>query len=614
MIPHKKASTKRTRSGDTSGKVASAFRAMAAALDRDRPVSVLLLASFVIGAAYCYWIFDIGFLTGRSGYWINSRGIRGIVGSDISVALSGYYFFVREHWQLPLFHVDRLGIPQGLAIIFTDSIPILALIGRLIYALTGEVLNLFGWWVAGCFIFLGMSMTGLVAIMGQKSFLSAVTATIIALCMPPLLWRSSYHLPLTAHFEIVLALIFYFSCKQRCNPVRFCFAAASLLLVLALWTNAYIFLAVGGVVVAGIGQALLDRRLTPIAACIVLSGLVIIVATVMLLSGYLESPGTVVELGFGHYSMNLLSPISPQMSGLFPMRSSFVLDATGGQYEGFSYLGGGVLLLSVLAAHSGESSSLRAFNEWAQRLKKTWRNHACLWLVMLGFTAFALSNNVYFGAWSFSVPLPSWLLQISGTFRSSGRLFWPVLYLITAVAMVAVATRYRRIKTAVLIVACFLQWFDTVPLREAVAASTAASVPPLIRSAAWRQALARHHVIRVFPSFACLNRPPYAWTWSRQVAVQLQLFAALENVAINTHYSGRPRVDCASEATAAAATSLPVPGELVVFFSEYPDFAKLRAAATADNGPCRAADRLVVCSRDFGQFDPRELLVTFPTE
>ena len=46
------------------------------------------------------------------------------------------------------------------------------------------------------------------------------------------------------------------------------------------------------------------------------------------------------DIGWGHYSMNLLSPIWPAHSGLFgPNRPD--MDATGGQYEGFNYLGAG---------------------------------------------------------------------------------------------------------------------------------------------------------------------------------------------------------------------------------------------------------------------------------
>ena len=54
------------------------------------------------------------------------------------------------------------------------------------------------------------------------------------------------------------------------------------------------------------------------------------------------------DKGFVTYSMNLLSPFWPQRSGLFGADLP-VIDATGGQYEGFCYLGAGSLLLLIAA-------------------------------------------------------------------------------------------------------------------------------------------------------------------------------------------------------------------------------------------------------------------------
>src|SRR5579862_944446 len=594
--------------------MSSSLTAVAAALDRDRPLGLMLALSFLIGAAYCLWLFGFAFLGGRTGFWLNSRDVRGAVGADVSTALSGYYFFLRGAWHLPLFQVDEFGMPRGIAIIFTDSIPILALLGRLIYRATGDALNLFGWWIAACFILLGMSLTALVARLGQRSLAAALAATLIGLSMPPLLYRWGQP-ALMAHFEIVLALIFYVACKGVRRGALRHFIAAAALLVLALWTNPYIFVMVGAVVAAALVQAMLDRSLAPRAGAAVLLGLAVVVVTVMLLSGYFEPRGSIDEAGFGHYSLNLLSPFSPQMSGLFPGRRAFVLDATGGQYEGFSYLGAGLLLLALLAARSTQRSSLAVLRDWRRRIAGSWRRHACLWCVLLGFLALAVSNTVYLGGWNLgTVPLPAPLLHLLGVFRSSGRFCWPALYALAATAIVAAAARHPRAGAAVLLVAAFLQWLDAAPLRAAVSASAAAAVPPLIDAGAWRRAIARHHAIRVFPSFACLDKPPFTWTWSRQVAVELQLLAGEAGVATNTVYAGRGAPDCPAEAEAAAAFERPAPSELAVFFAEFPGFAALQAAAAQPGSLCRASAYLVLCSRDFTAFDPQPLLAASPAD
>jgi hypothetical protein len=236
-----------------------------------RPASVLLLGSFIFSASYCLYLFDVNFLEGTSDFWMNSRGIRGIISADISTTLSGYFFFVHDAWRLPLFHVNKLGMPAGTNIIFTDSIPLLALIGRIIYRLTGETINLFGVWTAACYILIAVAFTRLVTIIGERSIVVTAAATLIAVSIPPLVWRWG-NPALMAHFEIVLSLIFYFQYKQRRTPLSF-FLVAMLLTAMALTTNPYIFLMVEGIIAATIIQALINGVLSLRASGFVVVGL-----------------------------------------------------------------------------------------------------------------------------------------------------------------------------------------------------------------------------------------------------------------------------------------------------------------------------------------------------
>ena len=63
--------------------------------------------------------------------------------------------------------------------------------------------------------------------------------------------------------------------------------------------------------------------------------------------GFIGTGASLSAQGFGDYSMNLLSPIVPQRSGLFKSMNA-IIDSTGGQYEGFNYFGfGGLLIIAV---------------------------------------------------------------------------------------------------------------------------------------------------------------------------------------------------------------------------------------------------------------------------
>jgi hypothetical protein len=562
------------------GRAVALLDAVSEVLAADRPMTLLLGASMLAACAYCASLFDRGFLLGTSTFWSNPRGIVGNSWADISAALSGYDFFQRGPWQLPLFHVDQLGAPQGINIVFTDSIPWVALAGRLVFRATGLPVNLNGAWTALCFIASAMSLTALVGTLGQRNLAAAAMATVAGLCMPALLARWG-HMSLMAQFEISLALIFYLRNRDSDQSWGL-FARATGVTVLALWTHAYIFAMVVPIVGATIAQAVFNRTLRWRAAAAVLAGLAVVLGAVIALSGDLQSRGA---LGVGwdkeFFSMNLLSPFVPQRSGLVESMRDIIIDGNGRQYEGFSYLGAGVLLLLLVT--------------WPRLLRTLWSGlgrHPWLCGLFLFFTLLAISNTVYFGSLQvIHVALPSRAMRLVSIFRSTGRFFWPVMYSLTALAIAAVIPFYGRRGALLLCLAAALQWTDSAPLRDAVAVSTRSSEKPHLDLAEWQAAIARHRSIRVLPQNFCIADPG---GWNSEVAVQLQLLAALADRPINSLSAARIDADCAAEQR---IDGTPRPGarELSVFLQEFGDFAHMKVLAATGNN-CRAGAGLIVCS------------------
>jgi Family of unknown function (DUF6311) len=557
------------------GEPSTALDAACLYLAAERPLRLLLILSFMVGTAYCAWLFESGFLLGVSPYWENPRGIVGNSWADMPAALSGYAFFQRDSWQLPLFHVTKLATPTGENIIFTDSIPWVALAGRLVFRATGAPVNLYGAWTALCFVASAMSLAGLVATLGQRNLVAAGMATVTGLTMPALLARWG-HMSLMAQFEVPLALIFYLRNRNSDSAPRM-FAQAGGLSLLALWTHTYIFVMVMDVVLATIAQAVTNRSLEWRNAFAVLFGVAALLGVVIALSGYLSTRGDLAAEGFGYYSMNMLSPVIPQGSGLVPSLRGYMVDATRGQYEGFSYLGGGILFLL-----------LATFFRQVNTLKAGFTRNPWLLAVLLGCSLFALSNVVYLGPWKvLELPLSAPLVALTSTFRSSGRFFWPVMYALTALAIAAVIPLYGRRGALLLLVATSLQWIDTAPLREPMSERTRAPEKSHIDLAAWRTAIGRHRLVRILPEYSCLARQR---SWNQEVAVEIELAAAFSDRPVNSVYAARFDADCAAEQAAA-----PADGELTVYLSEFAGIDRVRARAIA-SGACRAGARLVVCS------------------
>ena len=283
--------------------------------------------------------------------------------------------------------------------------------------------------------------------------------------------------------------------------------------------------------------------------------------------GYLGDGNAVSDLGFGIFSANLLSPVRPQLSGLIPGALPRMVDSTGGQYEGFVYLGAGLLFLALFSY-----AALR--NSFLPRA----RRHPCLLAVMLSFTALAVSNRVYFGAYHVvTIPMPDALLELAGTVRASGRFAWPGLY---AFAALAVASAARRSHAAgpLLLLAAGLQWADAEPLRRMVGVSVSSPSKGVLDTAAWRLALQKVDLVLVDPPFACLPDAPDR-EWQAEAAIQIQLMAAQAGAATNTLYASRTKPNCDQPPLTAR-------GLLV----------RLNPAGAIPALPCQSDEQMTVCS------------------
>jgi hypothetical protein len=489
------------------------------------PAWQLLILATAVGAIWAATLFDWGFVTGRSAFWEFPEGTIGGSQVDMATGLVGYLYYVQSPWHLPLFYVSALGTPTGVNVIFTDLVPILALVGKVIYSLTGAATNLYGAYFFLCFALPGVMMTLVLIAARIRYALAVIIAAIFANTTPALLWRWG-HIALQAQFLLIGALALYlFSLKKR--VWRGLAAAWIAYLALAYLTNIYLFSMVGTVWLCAIIQRRLNRLATTRQAVGTAALTVTLVTTVIALGGQFGA-GTGLPFDYyGHHSMNLLSPVVPQESGLLPGLGG-VIDATGGQYEGFNYLGLGLLLASLLVLPF-EVSWLR------QNLKR----HVALSIAFAALAVFAISHHVFAGHWLlFELPLPHYVNRVLGIFRSSGRFFWPIAYAQMAMVIVLSFRRARALIALCLLGAMIVQLFDVQPLRERIIAGISNG------PGAWEfnpgqvvhlMAGARH--IEVIPSFQCMDgRTPYDQIRGN---MELMLAAARANVPTNSAYLDR---------------------------------------------------------------------------
>ena len=194
-------------------------------------------------------------------------------------------------------------------------------------------------------------------------------------------------------------------------------------------------------------------------------------------------------------------------------------------------MGAGVLLLFpfVLAAQRGALLTLPL-------------RYPALMLVLLLFAAFAASNVAYFGThevWSF--PLPEFFDKITGTFRSSGRFFWPVGYALLFATLAALLNKRSTAVLLLMAIAIPLQWADVRLLRERIMAK--ASAPSTGDLEPWMAVMRSVEKINLYPAFGCGEADVNLYWF-------FQHLAAKYGKLLDTGYIARPNVDCAGNTLA----------------------------------------------------------------
>jgi hypothetical protein len=494
----------------------------------------------LLGVVGFFWIYSSTYLTGEVPFFSPPS-------ADVAQSLVGANYFLADYWHwLPL-KVPNLESPEGLSIVYTDSIPLLALIVRLVMGQGIAPLNYFGFWILFCFALQGAGAVYLLRSFGERRFVVLLLGSVLLLLMVPFLARQGFgHLALCGHFLLLFALGLAVRVVRDgvWLPRAATFAA---LTAAAALVHPYLAAMVGGCCAIAALSIWVDRGRfwAAISGLIAAAG---IMAVVALAAGFTDAAST--RGGFGTYSLNLLGPFWPQQSGLFGANLP-ILDATRGQYEGYAYLGAGILLLVALSL-----AMLVA------RRREFWPRLQAGRVLILGMAVtylFAASSVGYAGyvkLYDFS-PAPS----VFELFRASARFAWLPLYLGTAAAIITVARSLSRVAVlGILALAVAVQALDLAPLRLSVANHVTKPKEWLIDRPAWDMLLASHTNLRILPNYWCGMRS------FEQPFLEITYLASRHNIPVNTVRSaleGSTASECISDISELQQLKLE-PGHLVV--------------------------------------------------
>lgn len=364
----------------------------------------------------------------------------------------GWNFFRNTTWlQWPLGLNPAYGEAISSSIVYSDSIPLLAIFFKLLAPILPANFQYFGLWVLACFVLQAVFGWLLMQRITPDRLLRVLGAGLL-LVSPAMLYRIHAHAALVGHWVILAALWLYLHPAPK--TLRW-----TLLLGMTVLIHAYLTAMVGAIWFADIARRAWCRKQGASGSVVALVREALVVpATVWVLAwaaGYFVLSGGTGAAGFGEFRMNLAAPVWPlELWSIF-----YVTEVKPGEYEGFGYMGAGMLgLAAIVAALYGSGRA---------RTPVSRRQVVPLVLLGVSFLLFAASHRVGLGPRElFSYELPQRLLALASTFRASGRFWWPVLYMLElAILVLFVRAVSRRVAIGVMLALLALQ---VVEMRPAV--------------------------------------------------------------------------------------------------------------------------------------------------
>lgn len=422
---------------------------------------------------------------------------------DAATHYMGWAFFRSSPWTFPLGMNPSYGLELGNGIIFSDSNPLLAFLFKPFSAWLPETFQYFGLWLLACFILQAWFAWKLVGLLTPSVWIRLL-GTGLFVFSPPMFLRMGGHLSLSGHFLILAAL--YLALLPGLQRRRL---AWGVLLAATALVHAYLLAMVALIWLADLASQAIKGRLSRRDAWIELGGLFLLVAFCCWQAGYFSVGGGTVAGGFGLYRLNVMSLVNPS-GWSYTLRD---MPQGPGDYEGFNYLGLGVLLLAICAGV--------ALLQGNTGLANAVRHRRLLLLALIGLTLFALTNKLGIGMENMHYWLPKPLELLANVFRAAGRMFWPVFYAIVfTVIFLVIRGNKPRAAACLLAIALLVQVLDTragwAGLRQSRMMPAASSWPTSMNDPFWASAASHYSKVRTLLP----QNQPENWLLTSQYALK----------------------------------------------------------------------------------------------
>lgn len=511
-------------------------------LQRPLDNSTYYLLSFAIALCYTFSLFPLDFFTGTNPFWFDIR-------TDPTQHVTGLWAFLADEWHFPLLYTTYLNYPEGVSAAYADIIPLAALLFKPIASFFPDHSHYFGVWVLLSYLLQGIAGAYFLGNAVGKNLLMVLTGTLFAVMMPALMIRIPHAALLTQSLLIFALAFYYLAWVGKLTPAQGTRRQGMLILLAALIHPYFLAMLYPVYIVTHLSLAVKYKEKISYAFWEGMT-VTVLVLTILWITGYIIPDQGVFRpaQGFDINSMNLLSPLlGTHLAGsVFLPSGMFKLDATGLQIDGHNYLGISLLLMLFFLA---------AFK--TKELLKALFSHWLMVLLMIGFTLYALSNKIYMAdTLIFSYDLPHIFDKITGTFRSSGRFFWPVGYaLLFGALILCIRSCRQKLLLPVLPMLILLQYIDTAPHRDYLYEASHRKPYFKVEHDPWNRLVASAKNVYLFPTYGC------GADYIDPLA--MQYFTTFNKKPYNTGFVARAQTDCSLKN--AVLEKRKRPGDLFIF-------------------------------------------------
>lgn len=361
----------------------------------------------------------------------------------------GWSFYRESAWSWPITFISGLMYPFGTSTVYTDGFPLFSIILKLFSKFLPEPFAFFG--------LLCVINSALMFYSGslflrklRPDLLFSIIGGFFVLFSSVFIWRFFGHFSLTSQWLIIFELLLIMKPQAY---LKSDIAYQCLLIFIAVGTHPYL-----AAMVVPLATALCWKFYNRKLCNRLYAGLLIIIffvtafVSAWFFGWFSTSMGASSESGFDFYSSNLLSFINP-MYGSALLRN---LPAGAGEYEGFAYLGLGLIipLIGIFFLSFYRKSHFYSSDYFA------------LILILLGYFIYSLSNVIQIGPHRvtlFNLKHFPELANILGVFRSSGRFIWPVFYFVQFFVLLELYDIFSKFpirRVVILVTLLILQIFD----------------------------------------------------------------------------------------------------------------------------------------------------------